>query len=300
MSSRRLPNLVVAGVNKAGTTSLFTYLSRHPDICAANKKETCYFLPVRYEDKISPILEYERHFEHCRGQKYILESTPGYFYGGRKIAETIDRTLGEIRVLVVLRDPVERAFSFYKKRKNRSDIAQEMCFDDYISACENLGPTDVAKKENNTYFGIKGGFYSDFIDDWFEVFGERFRVYFFDDLKNDSKKLSKEICEWLGLDSGVYEQTAFEAENKTVNFRLGCFQKLAYFVYDNGESFFRSHPKLKKRIRDVYRKLNAKAFEERISDSARKRLCRIYDSYNKKLAVQLIERGYSDLPAWLT
>ena len=48
MTEPRLPNLVIAGVPKAGTTSLFNYLAQHPDICPSDVKETRYFEPLRY------------------------------------------------------------------------------------------------------------------------------------------------------------------------------------------------------------------------------------------------------------
>jgi hypothetical protein len=62
MNAYRLPNLVIAGVGAAGTTSLFYYLIQHPDICGSNVKEVRYFTPVKqstgfYADHIDPWLE---------------------------------------------------------------------------------------------------------------------------------------------------------------------------------------------------------------------------------------------------
>ncbi len=47
-TSARVPNLVIVGVVKSGTTSLFNYLSQHPDICPSDVKETRYFDPLRF------------------------------------------------------------------------------------------------------------------------------------------------------------------------------------------------------------------------------------------------------------
>ncbi len=64
--AERLPNLIIAGVGKAGTTSLFWYLSQHPGICASDVKEIQYFTPLSEGDGVLPPLsEYARHFAAC-------------------------------------------------------------------------------------------------------------------------------------------------------------------------------------------------------------------------------------------
>src|SRR5688500_8554449 len=64
----RLPNLIIAGVPKGGTTSLFRYLAQHPDICAARNKELRYFDAVRYGEPVAPLSSYAEHFGHWTGQ----------------------------------------------------------------------------------------------------------------------------------------------------------------------------------------------------------------------------------------
>src|SRR3954463_13629169 len=98
MPERRLPNLVIAGVAKAGTTSLFNYLAQHPDICASDVKETRYFEPLRYGEVLPPIESYTAHFRHRQGERYALEATPTYFYGGRDVPPGIRVTLPPGRV----------------------------------------------------------------------------------------------------------------------------------------------------------------------------------------------------------
>ncbi|MEW6715877.1 MAG: hypothetical protein AB1345_00005, partial [Chloroflexota bacterium] len=79
--------LIIAGTTRAGTTSLFKYLSDHPDVCAASVKETGFFLdadypnppPTKYraEDGLS---RYESYFSSCPEKPVRLEATPGYLY----------------------------------------------------------------------------------------------------------------------------------------------------------------------------------------------------------------------------
>ncbi len=75
-TNNKLANLIIAGVNKAGTTSLFYYLSAHPEICGSKDKETCYFLPLLYDQQVAPISEYEKQFSHCESERYRI----GYYY----------------------------------------------------------------------------------------------------------------------------------------------------------------------------------------------------------------------------
>ncbi len=113
MLNPSLPNFIIAGVNKAATTSVFMYLSQHPDICPSSIKEVQYFLPVRYRaDQLPPIEEYLQYFNHCGQEKYRMEATGKYFYGGQKTARIIKDTCGDINILLTFRNPVDRLFSF--------------------------------------------------------------------------------------------------------------------------------------------------------------------------------------------
>ena|ERR1051325_529510 len=89
MTQSNLPNFIIAGVNKSGTTSVFQYLHGHPQVCCSLDKETGYFLPLRYNQSLEPIRIYHEQFADCNNKKIITEATPGYFYGGMKLAQGI-------------------------------------------------------------------------------------------------------------------------------------------------------------------------------------------------------------------
>ncbi len=299
MSETSLPNLIIAGVNKGGTTSLFSYLSIHPEICSATKKETCYFLPLRYGEEIEPIAEYHQYFQQCQNQKYIMESTPGYFYGGASVARAIKDNLGDIRIIIIFREPIGRLFSFYKFKKSMTELNENIDFDRYIEECENIPRSEITKRKNNRYWGIQGGFYADYLEDWFEIFGDRVKIIFFEQLKNNSQQLLKEICQWLNLDGSVYDSANLEVENKTVNYSNKFIHKAALALNFGGEKFFRANPQIKKALRRVYYAVNAKPHQETISEKTMAYLKSIYAPYNRRLATQLSAREYTNLPDWL-
>src|SRR4051812_47367914 len=84
-----LPNLVIAGFSKCGTTTLFNLLATHPDVHPASTKETRYFQPVRYGEPLAPVEDYRRYFRGYAGQRVVMECTPDYVYGGERTAQAI-------------------------------------------------------------------------------------------------------------------------------------------------------------------------------------------------------------------
>lgn len=292
-----LPNLVIAGVMKAGTTSLHTYMAQHPEVCASSKKETCYFLPLRYDKPVAPIEQYHFNFKHYSGERYVMEATPGYFDGGRKVAQAVKDTLGHTRVIVVLREPVERLFSFYNFEKAMFFLEADIDFDRYIEACVAMPDEQVRIQTNHRFWGVRGGFYADYLQDWYDVFGDDLRVYFFDNLKCNPLALLGEIYTWLGIESVA--PAALTVENKTVNYKNAFLHKAALQWNRKFERFLRSYPFLKDALRRVYFSFNGQPFEEHMSQAARARLQAIYAPYNQRLAAMLRHRGYTTLPDWL-
>jgi hypothetical protein len=295
-----LPNLVIAGVNKAGTTSLFSYLARHPEIGASDIKETCYFLPLRYGEQMPPLSTYQAYFSKCAGKRYILESTPGYFYGGSAIVEAIGETLKDARIIVVLREPIERLLSFFRFMKSMLQLDRGMTVTEYVEACEQTGRIALRERGNNRYFGIEGGRYADYIGDWFDVFDERLKIVFFDRLKQDRIGLLQELCAWLEIDGNLYEHEDLGVENRTFHYRNRSLHKLSLALNQRGERLFRANPRLKAALRRAYTTINGSPADIEVPAEIRIRLHALFADSNRRLSAELVRRGYRDLPTWLT
>jgi len=296
------PNLIIAGVNKAASTSLFMYLSAHPEICPSKVKETHYYLPLRYRDReLPPFAEYLEQFSHCDGAKYVLEATPGYFYGGRTLAQGIKDTLGDVRIIISFREPISRMFSFFKFRKSMLELDPKLTFDEYIALCENLPFTECVKRENNAFWGIEGGFYSKYLNDWFNVFGrENIQIVFFEHFVEDPKSVLRELCIWLGIEYEKYlHDLDVTIENQTRNYKSRLLQDIALKVNWRWEHFWRTHPELKRNLRSIYYAINGANNQDRISDKSYAHLESIFRPYNRQLARELYEAGYRHLPEWL-
>lgn len=295
----RLPNLIIAGVSKAGTTSLFNYLGEHPDICASDRKELKYFSPLRYGEDLEPLETYSEHFCHCGRERYAVEASPGYFYGGRATARALRDTCPGVHALVILRSPADRCWSWFRFVKSRTRIPKDMTFDTYLDRCEELHQLGVdGHVEHQPFWGLGGGCYDTYLDSWIEELGDRFRVLFFDDVVNDPRKTVRGLCEWLDIDSTFVDDFDYSVENKTEQYRSRRLQKTAVTINRRTERFFRQHRTAKRTLRRAYYTVNRPASELTISPSAQARMAEFYKPHNDRLARQLAGIGISLPPDW--
>ena len=127
--SVKLPNFLVVGAMKSGTTSLWRYLRQHPQIYMPKLKEPRFlassiFIKLGEEHykfhricKSSPICTFDDYIELFRDVKEeiaIGEASPHYLYLYSKTIPTIKNYLGDVKIVIILRNPADRAFSAYK------------------------------------------------------------------------------------------------------------------------------------------------------------------------------------------
>lgn len=297
----RLPNLVIAGVSKAGTTSLFHYLGQHPDICTSDVKELRYFTPLRYGGAPDPVSRYAAHFKGCERARYALEATPGYFYGGRPLARGLAGTCPGVRVILSLRSPVDRCWSWYGFVKSRLRIPKEMSFEEYVDRCEELHRAGIdGDVEHQPYWGLGAGCYARWLDVWVDEFGDRLSVVFFDDLVRDPETVVASLCTWLGLDTRPIGDFSFPVDNKTELYRNKQLQAVAVSVNRRTERMFSNHQGLKRVLRRGYYTVNKAPAGPRMDRATRRRLLDFYEPHNARLAEQLDRLGLALPPSWLT
>jgi hypothetical protein len=300
MSQSKLPNFIIAGVNKAGTTSVFQYLNGHPQVCCSRDKETGYFLPFRYGKPSISSEIYKEQFLDCENREIIMEATPGYFYGGLPLAEAIKNTVQDnCRILVILREPVSRLVSFYRAKKKNLELDRSMDLKSYVNACMNMTRQQVLLQENNKFTGVICGFYTDYIDEWFSVFGKNLKIMFYDDLNASPEQFMNGLCDWLEIDAGYFAQFNFEIENKTFAYKNRLIQQIAIGINRNAARFWRKNPMIKKWIRKQYFKVNKSEERDVIDNDTLNFATSLYQPYNLKLKQFLTEKGISSLPSWL-
>jgi hypothetical protein len=297
--SGALPNLLIAGAPKAGTSSLFRYLEQHPDICAARAKEIRYFKPLlkNPDGVLADLDEYRAFFSHCRGERYAMEATPSYCYGGRHMVEVIAATLQQPRVIIILREPVSRLWSAYTFQRTKGNIVGVGSFEEYVevSMRKRAGDSSIGR-----YFGgVSIGYYSDYLGDWFLVLEDDVRIVFADDLFGDARAVVTEVCRWLEIDPVVASRFDYSVRNKTAHARSPAAGRAARALKKKGDAALARAPRLKMALRSAYLKVNTAELSEKLSPETRARLESFYRPSNLAVAEMLRERGYDRLPPWL-
>jgi hypothetical protein len=300
MRTGRLPNLIIAGVNKAGTTSLYTSLRRHPSVCGSSVKETCYFLPLRYGESPAPLDDYRAFFSACSDAEVIMEATPGYFYGGAPLAEEIRRSVDNVKVIVVLREPVSRLASFHRFQQSMLTIPAEMTLAEYVKACDSIEPDRFPDRSLDQWFGVQAGHYDLYLADWIETFGADLRVLFFDDIIGDTRRTLRALAAWLQIPSEPFDRDELDAENRSVPVRNVNAQRMALTLNRRLEPLFRARPASKALLRRIYYRFNAAQAVQEPDDELAHTLRLRYATSNQRTAAQLRGAGYSTLPGWLS
>lgn len=291
-----LPNLLLAGVPKAGTTSLFAYLSAHPDICPSLVKEVNFFEPLwRPGRDTMSVQDYAAHFRHCDGARWVLEGSPSYSHGGQPVIDGIRAVLGSPRVVISLRDPAARFWSVYgflRMRGKLDDVGSVREYYDLCRAQEEAGKLRTP---------LEVGRYVEWLPAWTDAFGDDLRLVFAERLAAEPAAVVADLFRWLDVDTEVAQRLDYERRNETKRARSRRVARLADAAKPLAKRLLRNVPRARRAVSRAYGAVNtAEAPGRRLSTDDRELLERYYEPSNAELAEHLTARGHVDLPAWLT
>jgi hypothetical protein len=133
-----LPNTIIIGAQKSGTSSLSRYILQHPNACGGLNQET-HFFDEHYNKGLK---WYVNQFPLVGNKKVKLDCTPIYMYE-KKCFDRIRNTLGNPKIIAILREPVDRTWSHYRHvrrgmgKKGEEDRALEKAIEDDISTVKS-------------------------------------------------------------------------------------------------------------------------------------------------------------------
>lgn len=200
---RPIPNLFIVGAAKCGTTSLANALSRHLQIFMSVKKEPHYFVtkyktlplcgPGDKTDYISSEDEYLDLYRDGSDATYLLDASTEYLYY-HACAEDIYRFNPDSRIIIMLRDPVQRAISSYKHLTR--DSREKRPFD------ESLALEEWRIEHNwGVLWRYKDlGLYYEQVKHYLNVFGrERVQIIFLEDFNRNQEETIRSLLKWLDI-----------------------------------------------------------------------------------------------------
>ncbi len=254
-------HLIIGGATKAGSTSLFAYLSEHPEVCAAYKKETRFFLEADYPAVARHRLEdgleaYAAYFPECDCRSIYFDSSPQYLYSNAA-AERIYSVFPQARLVFILREPIDRLLSFYQFAKQRAFIPQDMDLRAYIDRQlelleANPPPPDYLRT-------LPHGRYSQYLPHFQKLFPqEQLLVLQFEELKRRPVETMKAICRFAGIDGAFFEHYAFQVHNATRAARSSKLQKSYAYVRRNFSRALDRQPQLWRAAESVHLRLYPK------------------------------------------
>ena len=204
---RRMPDFIIAGAQKSGTTSLYAYLIEHPQVQLPVRKE------LRFFDNNFQAGEnwYRMHFPFKpmgkEATKTLCGESTAYYMCYPHAAKRIAETIPSVKIILLLRNPVDRAFSHYQLNLRRG--IEPLSFDDAIAAESMRLEQDRDRMlEDSSYCSfahekfsyLARGRYAEQLVRWRSFFGnEQLLVIESSEFFKDTEAVYSEVLKFLGL-----------------------------------------------------------------------------------------------------
>jgi hypothetical protein len=203
-----MPNFLIIGAAKAGTTALHKYLQQHPQIYLTPTKETNFF--AFEEEKlnfqgpgdealrnfsITDLNTYQAEFAGVTEELAIGEACPSYLYLPQTVVR-IKKYIPDTRLIAILRNPVDRAYANFlhivrDDREPHQDFALAL----------QVEATRIANNWEWFWHYIQLGFYGQQLQRYYEMFApSQIKVYLYEDLKEDAIATLQDVFRWLEVD----------------------------------------------------------------------------------------------------
>lgn len=277
---KSLPNLLIPGYHKSGTTTLFNELSKHPDICPSIVKEPYYFRPFMNGKPLPPIKEYQKNFILANHEIYLMEGSPTYIYGGKRVAEKIHKTLGNVKIIICLRNPVNHLFSLYKHYLR------------FMKCDENETFLSFVQKKND----FSKQFYDEHLKGWYKIFGDNVKCVFFEDFINHPNKTLNDLYTWLEIDTIIFDKKELTNVNQGDTYKFKYLHKISLKVFKILNK--RIPHSLFILIRKLYFLINGEPINHPLTNEAKDYLHPIFRPHIIELKKLLYLKGYNNLPDW--
>ena len=246
-----LPDFLIIGAAKSGTTSLYEYLIQHPSIAPAVGKEV-YFFDKKYSKGINwyksffPFKINKIFSEKFDNKKFLTgEATPRYLYHPHTPKRVFD-IIPQVKLIVLLRNPIDRAYSHYQMEVAVGN--EELSFEDAIDNEENRIRDDMKKMESNENFYsvnfyrksyLTRGIYVNQLKRWFEYFPkEQFFILKSEDFYSKTPEAYNQVLDFLNLSKFELDSFKPYKKRKYSTFSLETRKKLQEYFRPYNEELY--------------------------------------------------------------
>jgi hypothetical protein len=197
----KMPDFLIIGASKCGTTSLFNYIIQHPEVIRGRKKEIHFFnhhynKGITWYRKQFPLLKNRKGYS----KKAITgEATPNYLYR-HEIPQKVHESMPNVKLIVLLRDPVERAFSHYQHRERKRIMTKSNVKEEFEEAVKEQIEVINSSEEVIHKSYIYQGLYVEHLKAWMNIFPkEQFLIIKSEELFTNPEKIVDEVFDFLDL-----------------------------------------------------------------------------------------------------
>lgn len=250
---RMLPDFLIIGTQKGGTTSLYAYLSQHPNIAPPFGKELHYF-DLNYQRGLGwyrssfPLQVYKHYYEQTQKQPLLTGEASPYYLFHPFAPQRVAALIPQVKLIVLLRNPVDRAFShYYHEVKNGRE---SLSFEEAIDQEKERLPLELTHFEQDEHY--------------YSYFHHRFaylaRGIYIDQLQKWQQYFS--VNQLLVLKSEAFFSNPKETYRKVIDFlNLPHWYPDNFQRYNAGRYADKLDPEIKQQLHNFYAPHNERLYE---------------------------------------
>jgi len=190
-----LPTFILAGAPKSGSSSLWQYLRQHPEVYLPDQKELFYF-DFNFEKGVE---WYSEFFSGHQTEAAIGEATVWYMRWST-VPKRMSELLPNVKLIFVLRNPVDRAYSNWCHEKRDGIHPFDQTFEDFLK-----------REDRDSRTIISSGYYSEHLERFLRYFPRgQIHICFTEDLKSAPKETCKDIFDFIGVNPEFEPDLSFE------------------------------------------------------------------------------------------
>jgi len=267
--SENLPDFLIVGAAKSGTTSLYYYLRDHPEVFMSSPKEPYFFTymgqrikfssPEKFHKIYSNLKDYLKLFYKVKRDQMIGEASVTYLLKYNQTIKNLKKVYGnkcrDIKIIIMLRNPADRMWSQYNHFKR--DLNEPLPFDKAIRPAKIK--QRMSKNPWNPFYDyIKAGEYFESVKEYLKNF-KNVKIIFFEEFKEDTESVVNDVYQFLSVDNSFI--TPKGATNQVYN-RGGQFRdELKFFL-----PFYRRFIDRKGSLRKITRKFVSLKIRSKIDE----------------------------------